>query len=85
MGTDDFVYNAEHRVVVCEKFATCLAPDDPKNWKNHLGRKPHYMKNEKLRRIFELLSTYDLRGKEDLRKKKLDWRILYLTIKALWK
>ena len=63
MGADDFVYNAEHRVVVCVKCGTCLAPNGPKNWKNHLGRAPHFMKGRELRRTVELLSTFDLRGR----------------------
>lgn len=70
MGATDFVYNAEHRVVICRKCGTCLAPGGPKAWKDHLGRKPHWMKGDELRTTVELLSTYDLRGKEELRK----WR-----------
>lgn len=70
MGAPDFLYNAEHRVVVCRKCRTCLAPGGPKAWRDHLGRKPHWMKGDELRATIELLSTYDLRGKEELRK----WR-----------
>lgn len=70
MGVDDFAYNAEHRVVVCQRCGTCLMPGGPKQWKYHLRRRPHGMRGERLRRVIELLSTYDLREKEELRR----WR-----------
>lgn len=70
MGADNFVYDEEHRGVVCERCGTCLAPGGPRNWKDHLGKKPHHMKGDELRRTIGLLSTYDLRGKEELRQ----WR-----------
>ena len=83
MGATDFVYNAEHRVVICRKCGTCLAPGGPKAWKDHLGRKPHWIKGDELRTTVELLSTYDLRGKEELRKWRPGRRTPYEPIKAL--
>lgn len=70
MGAPDFVYNAEHRVVVCKKCGTCLAPSGTKAWEDHFRRKPHWLKGDELRTTVELLSTYTLRGKEELQR----WR-----------
>lgn len=68
---DNFV---EHRVVVCQKCETCLAPGGAKQWKYHLRRKPHNLGGEKLRKVIELLSTYDLRGNEELKRWRPDRR-----------
>ena len=83
MGADDFVYDVEHRVVVCRRRGTCLAPGGPKSWRNHLGQTPHYIKDEELRSMIQLLLTYNLQNKEELRDRHPSRGILYLEIKSL--
>ena len=83
IGADDFVYNAEHWVVVCVKCGICFALNGPKNWKNHLGRAPHFMKGDELRRTVELLSTFDLRGKDELQRWRPSRRAPCLAIQSL--
>ncbi|KAH6985290.1 hypothetical protein EDB80DRAFT_591247, partial [Ilyonectria destructans] len=57
---DNFIYNAEYRVVVCQIYGIYLTPSGPKQWKSHLRRASHSMRDEELRKTIKLLLTYDL-------------------------
>jgi hypothetical protein len=79
MGVDDFVYNPDHRVIVCRRCKTCLIPKVT-SWKSHLRAEPHRMRGQELRTVVELFSSYQLRSVDELRQQKPDrtrpcWRI----------
>ena len=66
MALDDFIYNAEHGVVVCRSCATCLVPRE-QSWRHHLRAKPHELLRESLQRTVDHLATYSLRSSDELR------------------
>ena len=71
MGIDSFLYNQDHRVIVCRPCGTCLIPKVT-SWRSYLRAKPHRMSGEELRSTVELFSSYDLRSVEELRQWKRD-------------
>ena len=59
MAVDELSYDARHGVVVCRQCRTCLSPDGPRQWRRHLRREPHGLKDERLARaVRSSLSTY---------------------------
>ncbi|KAH7111680.1 hypothetical protein B0J13DRAFT_461801 [Dactylonectria estremocensis] len=64
-----FLYDPDHRVVVCRPCGTCLVPKAA-SWRSHLRAEPHRMRGDELRTTIELLLSYDLRPVEELRQ----WR-----------
>ncbi|KIS68291.1 uncharacterized protein UMAG_11065 [Mycosarcoma maydis] len=71
MALDDFIYNAEHGVVVCRRCATCLVPRE-QSWMKHLRAKPHELKGSYLQLTVEHLATYSLRSSDQLRAQAKD-------------
>ena len=71
MALDDFIYNAEHGVVVCRRCATCLVPRE-ESWMKHLRAKPHELKGSYLQLTVEHLATYSLRSSDQLRAQAKD-------------
>ncbi|KAH7126558.1 hypothetical protein B0J13DRAFT_454339 [Dactylonectria estremocensis] len=84
MGLDSFLYNQDHRVVVCRPCGTCLVPKAT-SWKSHLRAELHRMGGDELRLTVELFLSYDLRPVEELRQWRADktrpcWLIDGLTV-----
>lgn len=69
MGAQDFRYDAEHGVLVCQRCKTCLSPKGPLRWKDHLYREPHRLTGARLRETIQLLCTHvdNMRSLEALR------------------
>jgi superfamily II DNA helicase RecQ len=69
MGAQDFRYDQEHGVLICQTCGTCLSPLGPVRWKDHLYREPHRLTGERLRETIKLLSTHigGVRSMEALR------------------
>ncbi|KIS66244.1 uncharacterized protein UMAG_05977 [Mycosarcoma maydis] len=69
MAIDNFVYNAEHGVIICRQCETCLVPRKT-SWVGHLRIRPHHMKGELLVRTIEHLSSFGhLSSINDLRQR----------------
>lgn len=58
MEANGFAFNEEHRVIVCRRCGTCLAPAGIARWKAHLYREPHQLKGAILEMTIKLLSPY---------------------------
>ncbi len=74
MALDDFTFDGDHGVVVCRECATCIVPDGPHKWKHHLRREPHRMGGKRLLKTIDLISSYELRGRDELRRRRPDRR-----------
>ena len=83
MAVDELSYDARHGVVVCRQCRTCLSPDGPRQWRRHLRREPHGLKDERLARAVGLLSTYELRTRDELRRRRPDRRVPCERIEGL--
>lgn len=83
MALDDFVFDKEHGVVTCRQCETCIVPDGPTKWRYHLRRERHRMRGKNLRAAIDLLSTYELRGKDELRRCRPDRRVPCKRINGL--
>ena len=83
MAVDGLSYDARHGVVVCRQCRTCLSPDGPRQWRRHLRREPHRLKDERLARAVGLLSTYELRTRDELRRRRPDRRVPCKRIEGL--
>ncbi|EAQ91762.1 hypothetical protein CHGG_03697 [Chaetomium globosum CBS 148.51] len=71
MAVGELIYNAEHRVVVCRPCGTCLVPDGQQGrWENHLRKEPHRLKGDRLKRMLDVLSKYELRGRDELKRQR---------------
>lgn len=52
-------------------------------WKHHLQREPHRLRDKRLQTTIDLLSTFDLRAKAELKQRRPDRRVLQKRIEGL--
>ena len=82
MGLEDFLYNKEHQVMVCQPCTTCLIPSDggpgseirSRPWVRHLRGEPHRLRGPALQAAIGFLSSYELQEGEELRRRRPDRR-----------
>jgi hypothetical protein len=65
-GLTMFSYNSTHRVVVCRICKSCVIPGR-RSQERHLRAKPHRLSGSVLKETVRLLSSYDLRTREELK------------------
>ncbi|KIS65887.1 uncharacterized protein UMAG_10980 [Mycosarcoma maydis] len=76
MAIDNFVYNAEHGVIICRQCESCLVAKEG-SWVSHLRNRPHSMKGELLVRTLEHFHSFgNLSSVDDLRRRAADRRRL---------
>ena len=70
-------------MIICQPCGTCLPPDGPKQWVRHLRREPHRLQGKRLQQMVDVLSGYELRGREELRQRRPHRRTPCRKIKYL--